>query len=86
MISLEKALEKAKEVITNMKGLDSLFYGKPMIDWLDFETVKEGETEKDFILKSSYRANMFDILEKISFEIHVNKETGELDDFKRLED
>ncbi|MBA7518106.1 hypothetical protein ES705_10172 [subsurface metagenome] len=85
MISLEKALDKAKEVIINMKGLDTEFYGKPMIDWLDFETVKKRETEKSYILKSTFRANMFNT-DKVSFEIHINKETGELDDFKRLED
>ncbi len=85
MISLQKAMDKAKEVIINMKGLDTEFYGKPMIDWLDFETVKKSETDEIYILKSTFRANMFkpDI---VSFEIHVNKETGELDDFKRLED
>ena len=85
MISLEKAMDKAKEVLIKMKGLDTEFYGKPMIDWLDFETVKKDETETSYILKSSLRSNMF-TPEQISFEIHVNKETGELDDFKRLDD
>ncbi len=85
MISLEKAMDKAKEIIIKMKGLDTEFYGKPIIDWLDFETVKIEETETTFILKSSLRPNLY-VPEQVSFEIHVNKETGELDDFKRLED
>ncbi len=85
MINLEKAMDKAKEVIIKMKGLDTEFYGKPMIDWLNFETVKKDETETSFILKSSLRPIMF-TPEQVSFEIHVNKETGELDDFKRLDD
>jgi len=85
MISLEKAMDKAKEVIVKMKGLDTEFYGKPMIDWLNFETVKKDETDKSYILKSSFKANMFNP-EQVSYEIHVNKETGELDDFKRLDE
>lgn len=85
MISLEKAMDKAKEILIKMKGLDTKFYGKPMIDWLNFETVKKDETDKNFILKSSFIENMFNP-EKVSFEIHINKETGELDDFKRLDE
>lgn len=85
MISLEKAMDKAKEILIKMKGLDTKFYGKPMIDWLNFETVKKDETDKNFILKSSFIENMFNP-GKVSFEIHINKETGELDDFKRLDE
>ncbi len=85
MINLENAMDKAKEIIIKMKGLDMEFYGKPIIDWLNFETVKKDETETIFILKSSLNPNLF-IPEQVSFEIHINKKTGELDDFKRLED
>ncbi|MHA1490490.1 MAG: hypothetical protein ACTSRI_12650 [Promethearchaeota archaeon] len=85
MISLESVMDKAKEIIIKMKELDMEFYGKPMIFWLNFEIVKKDETETTYILKSSLRTNLF-IPEQVFFDIHINKETGELDDFKRLED
>ncbi|KKK69244.1 hypothetical protein LCGC14_2936000, partial [marine sediment metagenome] len=38
-----------------------------------------------YVAKIFFTENMFNP-EKVSFEIHINKETGELDDFKRLDE
>ncbi len=83
MITLEDAVSKAKDFLMKMKGLDIEFAGRKLIDWLDFDASKEEETLEYYCLIINLIENMFS-KNRVKYKIQVNKETGNVDDFKKI--
>ena len=66
-----------------MKGLDIDFSGRKLIDWLNFEAENDEETNSDYTIICKFQENLFNP-NRVTFRILVNKETGDIDDFKRV--
>lgn len=84
-ITLEEALETAKRFIVKMKGLDVMLQGRPLIDYMDFTLLNTRKDTDYHILNVTLIPHPY-IHDYAFFSIKVNKETGNVDDFKRLED
>ena len=83
MTNLEEAIEIAKSLLVKMKGLDTNFSGRPLIDWLDFEAVKDNETQRHYDIKCTFQENLF-TPNKVSFRIRIDKSNGEIADVQRI--
>ncbi len=84
MITLENALEKTKEFIAKMKGLDIVLGGgRPLIDLLDFQIINKEENEKYYTLFVEFIASLYNS-NRVTFRVKVNKETGTVDDIERI--
>ena len=83
MINAERAMEKSKEFLEKIKGLDLELGGRKLIDWLNFEAENDEETNSDYTIICKFQENLFNP-NRVTFRILVNKETGDIDDFKRV--
>lgn len=85
MDMLEKAVIKTKNFIAKMKGMNTEINGRPLIDFADF-TILNAETDsKNHVLKFSIITNPFDQNERAFFEATINKKTGDITNFKRID-
>lgn len=85
MTNLVEATEIAKAFLVKMKGLDILFSGRQLIDWLDFEAIKDNETQNHYDIKCTFQENLF-TPNRISFKIRIAKSDGEIVDVQRVND
>ncbi|MHA1490385.1 MAG: hypothetical protein ACTSRI_12120 [Promethearchaeota archaeon] len=83
MITLENALNNAKDFIAKMKGLDLKLQGTPLIDLLDFYIIRKEETPSHFSLFVNFQSNVFSA-NRSSFRVDVNKETGVVEDIEKI--
>ncbi len=85
MMTLEDALEKAKRFIAKMKGLDIELGGRPLIDYLDFTIVETDENINFYVLSVELTSNLYSP-NRVTYRVDVNKETGNVDDIKRIKE
>lgn len=83
MTNLEEATAIAKAFLVKMKGLDAKLSGRQLIDWLDFEAVKDNETQKYYDIKCTFQENLF-TSNRVSFRIRIDKSNGEIVDVQRI--
>ena len=84
-ITLEEALKNTKNFIAKMKGLNTEINGRPLIDFADFLLLNTKNDSENYILEVSVISNPFDQTKRASFESTINKETGNIDNFKRID-
>ncbi len=68
-----------------MKGLDIELSGRPLIDYLDFTIVNTDKNPEYYILEVEFISNLYSP-NHVSFRVDVNKDTGNVDDIKRIKE
>lgn len=82
-INYKTAVGKAKDFITELKGLDVDFAGRKLVNWLNFDVEKKEESKDSYILYLSFYESLFTD-KRIKYKVKINKETGEVEDGQRV--
>jgi hypothetical protein len=83
IINFEKAVHKAKDFISEIKGLDADLSGRKLINWLNFDIERKEESDKFFILYISFLENIFSN-NRVKYRVKVKKETGAIEDVEKI--
>ncbi len=85
VVNLEKAINKAKTFLAEMKGMDVKLSNRPLIDWLNFEAIGKDNDEPNYDLICTFQENIFSE-KKAKFIVSVNKDSGDIVNVKRIEE
>ncbi len=82
-INFEKAVHKAKDFISDIKGLDINLSGRKLINWLNFDIERKEEYDDFFDLYISFLENLFSE-NRVKYRVRINKQTGVIEDVEKI--